>query len=210
MTRTELLEILQNGENSGVEFKRDDIDTRDLAKEIIALANLQGGKVLLGVEDDGTVSGIQRSDLELWVMNVCCDLVRPEIIPYFEIIKDVGGGKSVAVVHVERGWTVHHLWQKNHRTYFIRVGTRSREASQEELARLFHQRGLFRLETRPVSGADFEALDLRRLKDYFGRIRKQSFPKDPEKPEDKATWLTDWHTLLENTELMAAGEALLS
>lgn len=128
MTKTELLETIRNGENSGVEFKRDDIDTRGLAEEIVALANLQGGKVLLGIEDDGTVSGIQRPDLELWVMNVCCDLIRPEIIPYFEIIHDVDAGKSVAVVQVERGWTVHHVWQRNYRTYCIRVGTRSREA----------------------------------------------------------------------------------
>lgn len=202
MTKTELLESIRNGENSGVEFKRDDIDTRGLAEEIVALANLQGGKVLLGVEDDGTVSGIQRPDLELWVMNVCCDLVRPELIPYFEIIQDVDAGRSVAVVQIERGWTVHHVWQKNHRTYYIRVGTRSREASQEELERLFQQRGMFRLETRPVSGAGFEALDLRRLKDYFKRVRKQAHPKNDDVP--------GWKLLLENTEFMAAGSAGLS
>jgi ATP-dependent DNA helicase RecG len=202
MTKTELLEMIRNGENSGVEFKRDDIDTRGLAEEIVALANLQGGKVLLGVEDDGTVSGIQRPDLELWVMNVCCDLVRPELIPYFEIIQDVDAGRSVAVVQIERGWTVHHVWQKNHRTYYIRAGTRSREASQEELERLFQQRGMFRLETRPVSGAGFEALDLRRLKDYFGRIRKQPHPEDDDE--------VGWKQLLGNTEVMAAGATRLS
>ena len=206
MTRTELLEILQNGENSGVEFKRDDIDPRALAKEIVALANLRGGRVLLGVEDDGSVSGIVREKLEEWVMTVCRDKIRPEIIPYFELLRDADAGKTVAVIQVEPGWTVHHVWHNSGRTYYIRVGTQSREASQEELARLFQQRGLFRLETRTVSGAGFEALDLQRLKDYFGRIRKQSFPKDPEKPEDKAAWMTDWHILLENTELMAAGE----
>ena len=198
MTRTELLEILQNGESSGVEFKRDDIDPRALAKEIVALANLRGGRVLLGVEDDGSISGILRPKLEEWVMTVCRDKIRPEIIPYFEQIHDADTGKTVAVIQVEPGWTVHHVWHNSGRTYYIRVGTQSREASQEELERLFQQRGLFRLETRTVSGAGLEAFDLRRLKDYFGRIRKQSFPDDQDKP--------GWHTLLENTELMAAGE----
>jgi ATP-dependent DNA helicase RecG len=42
MTRTELLEIIKNGESSGVEFKRDTIDNRALAKEIVAFANLAG------------------------------------------------------------------------------------------------------------------------------------------------------------------------
>lgn len=58
MTRTELLELIKNGENSGVEFKRDTIENRALAKELVAFANLQGGRVLLGVDDDGSVVGI--------------------------------------------------------------------------------------------------------------------------------------------------------
>ena len=61
MLKTELLEIIANGENSGVEFKRDDIRPEQLAKEVVAMVNFQGGKVILGVEDDGTVSGIQAS-----------------------------------------------------------------------------------------------------------------------------------------------------
>ena len=64
MLKTELLELIANGENSGVEFKRDDIRPEQLAKEVVAMANFQGGRVLLGVEDDGTVSSIQRPDLE--------------------------------------------------------------------------------------------------------------------------------------------------
>ena len=51
-TRTELLEIIRNGENSGVEFKRDAIQNLALAKELVAFSNFEGGMVLLGVEDD--------------------------------------------------------------------------------------------------------------------------------------------------------------
>ena len=53
MNKTELREIINNGENSGVEFKRDTEDNRALAKELVAFANLQGGRVLLGVEKTG-------------------------------------------------------------------------------------------------------------------------------------------------------------
>ena len=51
-TRTELLEIINNGENSGIEFKRDTLQNHDLAKELVAFTNLVGGMVLLGVEDE--------------------------------------------------------------------------------------------------------------------------------------------------------------
>ena len=60
MNRTELAEVINNGENSGVEFKRDDIVPERLAKEMSALLNLEGGYILLGVEKDRTVSGLAR------------------------------------------------------------------------------------------------------------------------------------------------------
>ena len=70
-TRTELLEIIRNGENSGVEFKRDVLENHALAKELVAFSNFSGGIVLLGVEDDGSVSGLTRENLEEWVMTAC-------------------------------------------------------------------------------------------------------------------------------------------
>lgn len=193
-THTELLEIIANGESSGVEFKGDVLENHALAKELVAFSNLSGGKVLLGVEDDGTISGITRPDLEEWVMNTCRDKIRPSIIPFFEIVREVEPGKDVAIVSVTRGYDVHSVWHNNRNTYYIRVGTQSREPNPEELGRLFQQRGTFRAELRPVSGATLGDLDRRRLRDYFGRIRQQAVPAD----EDEAAW----QTLLVNTEIM--------
>jgi len=194
MTHTELLEIIHNGENSGVEFKRDVLQNHDLAKELVAFSNLSGGMVLLGVDDDGTVFGLTRADLEGWVMTACRDKIRPPIIPFFEVVRDVEPGKDIAIVSVTRGYDVHSLWHHNSNKYYIRVGSQSREAFPEELARLFQQRGSIRAELRPVSGAALADLDRRRLRDYFGRIRQQDVPPD----NDDA----GWRTLLINTEIM--------
>lgn len=193
-TRTELLEIIRDRENSGVEFKRDDLRPEDLAKELVAFSNLEGGMVLLGVEDDGTVQGLMRSNLEEWVMSVCRDKIRPAIIPFFEVVRGVEDDKDVAIVRVTRGYNVHALWHNNGSRYLVRVGTQSREASQEELARLFQQRGAIRAELQPVSGAAIADLDQKRLKDYFSDIRQQDVPAD----EDQEAW----RTLLINTEIM--------
>ena len=195
MTKTDLLELIKNGENSGVEMKRDVIENRALAKELVAFANFEGGQVLLGVDNSGTIAGLTRDKLEEWVMTACRDKIRPELIPYFEVVKDVEPGKNVAIVRVERGWGVHHVWHDNHRTYYIRVGSESREASAEELARLFQQRGAFRLEVRPVSGSSMSDLDRRRLSDYFVRVREQDAPIDSDE--------TGWRSLLINTEILA-------
>jgi len=104
MSRTELQEVLRNGEISGIEFKRDDIDGDILAIEIVALANHSGGLILLGVEDDGTISGItrERGILEEWVMNACRDKIRPEINPSYEFITDAEPGKTVSAIVVLR------------------------------------------------------------------------------------------------------------
>ena len=131
MTRTELLEIVGNGENSGVEFKRDVLENHDLAKESVALSNLNGGVVLLRVEDDGSISGITRMDIEGSVMTVCRDKIRPAIIPFFETVRDIEPGKDVAIVRVTRGFDVHALWHNNSSGYYIRVGSQSSEATQE-------------------------------------------------------------------------------
>ena len=133
MTHTELLEVITDGENSGVEFKRDVIENHALAKELVAFSNLNGGMVLLGVDDDGSIFGIARPNLEEWVMTTCRDKIRPGIIPFFEVFREVEPGKDVAIVSVTRGYAVHSLWHNNRNTYYIRVGTQSREPSPEEL-----------------------------------------------------------------------------
>ena len=201
-TRTELLEIIANGESSGVEFKRDVLQNHNLAKELVAFSNFEGGMVLLGVDDDGTIFGLTRDQLEEWVMTACRYKIRPGIIPFFETIRDVEPGKDVAIVRVPRGVDVHSQWHNNRNTYYIRVGTQSREPTPQELSRLFQQRGTFRAELRPISGATINDLDRRRLKDYFGRVRQQDLPGD----DDNA----GWQTLLVNTEIMVEEGVTLS
>jgi len=200
--KTDLMEIVTHGENSGVEFKRDTLQNHDLAKELVALSNLQGGMVLLGVDDDGSIVGLTRDRLEEWVMTVCRDKIRPAIIPYFEVIPELRTGKDVAIVRVTRGLYVHSRWHRNRHDYYIRVGSQSRQPSPEELSRLFQRRGAIRADLRPVSGSGLGNLDRRRLKDYLGRVREQPFPKDGDD--------TGWQSLLGNIEIMVDDSVTLS
>lgn len=60
MDKSELENILAEGENLQVEFKSDlkCFPDRELVAAVVALANTEGGDLLLGVEDDGTVTGL--------------------------------------------------------------------------------------------------------------------------------------------------------
>ena len=62
-----LTHIIQNGENAAVEFKRAAVTTDSLAKEMVAFANSQGGMILIGVEDDGTITGIDNPNDHFYI-----------------------------------------------------------------------------------------------------------------------------------------------
>ena len=183
MLRSELLELLTHDEGSQLEFKDDRVAPEELARELVALANHEGGHILLGVDDEGVVIGLTRRDVEEWVFNVARDKVRPPLNPGFDLVHDVDGDRDVAVVTVDRGVTVHQRWHNNRGQYYIRAGSECREASPEELQRLFQRRGNLRAEIQPVGRATIDDLDHRRLDDYFGRVRAQELAPegDPER-----------------------------
>lgn len=201
MKKQEALEYISNGENSGVEFKRDNIRPEQLAKEIVAFLNFKGGKIFIGVEDDGKLEGILRPVLEEWVMNVCTSYVHPRIIPFYEEI--VLNDKRIAVVTIDMGFSKPYVLRHRQREdIYIRVGSTSRLATREEQARLFQEGGFLHVEVMPTPGANFLSMDLRRLEDYFGRIRKLQ-PLPQTEPE--------WINLLTNMEFMTTdsrGEAV--
>jgi len=211
LTKTDLLSRIADGENSAVEFKRDDLRPEQLAKELVAFGNFEGGQLFLGVEDDGTISGLRytagrdAAQVEEWIMTVCRTHVQPGIIPFFQIIRDVEPGRDVAVVQLNRALQVLHVWANQRRTYYVRAGTVSAEMHPDELARLFQQRGQVRADVQPIAGTSLEDLDLTRLRDYFVRVRYQDAP--PAGSDEGSGWsqtrlIAEWTQLLLNTELM--------
>lgn len=170
MLKTELMELIANGENSGIEFKRDDIRPEQLAKEIVAFANLKGGRILLGVEDDGTISGLLQTNPQEWVLNVFRDKVFPQMIPYYEEIK-IDSEKKVAVITIAQGISKPYVLRHNNREdIYIRMGNRSELATREQQARLFESGGLIHVEVLPVAGTNFESLDLDRIQFYLKSV----------------------------------------
>lgn len=181
MLKTELLEIIANGENSGVEFKRDDIRPEQLAKEVVAMANFQGGKLLLGVEDDGTISGIQRENLEEWVMNIMQDKIHPMILPFYEEIKLEE--QSVAIISFPQGISKPYVVRdRGKEEIYIRVGSTSRLATREQQMRLFEIGGMLHTEVMPVPRTDISCLDNARLTNYMKDILND--PDIPNSPEE--------------------------
>jgi ATP-dependent DNA helicase RecG len=203
MRRDEALDLVRGGEDSQVEFKRDDIANQELARELVSFLNLDGGTVLLGVEDDGAFSGVTRPDLEGWVAELCRTKIDPPVIPSLTWAREVEPGKDILAVRVPLGPDKSYARVHNdRRTYFIRVGSTCREASRDELERMFQDSGRLQYGLKPVPGAALEDLDLRRLTAYFSQVLDGTAP-----PTEDAE---EWEKLLGNLDLLtiSAGHVL--
>ena len=144
MTEEKVKQLIQSGENSTVEFKRDSLSPDKLAKEIVAFANLKGGTLLLGVEDDGTVSGVSRENLSEWVFDtVIGRYVHPLLLPYYEEVELEG--KTVAILDIPQGNAKPYVVRRNDREEaYIRLGSVTKLAGREQQAR--RQSTLLRLD----------------------------------------------------------------
>ena len=203
MKTTELQELIAGGEDSRMEFKRDGLQNHVLAKALVAFLNLHGGTVLIGVEDDGSVSGTRRENLTEWVVKVCRTKIEPRVIPLLTWARDAAPGRDVLAVSVTGGPDKPYAClHDNRRTYYIRVGNTSREASREELERMYQASGRVQYGLKPVPGADLGAFDTRRLRDYFASIGHDLDPWDGDE--------ADLRTLMANIDLMTqtAGQSV--
>ena len=196
MNKADVIELIRSGENSGVEFKRAELRPEQLATEIAALLNLEGGRILLGVDDNGSVTGLIRDSrrVEEWVMETARTHVLPAAIPYWETV-DWGNGRIVGVISLPRDAPdkPYKARRGGHWITQVRVGTTTRAAGREEEERLYLQGGQFRYGLKPVLGTGIDSLNMRHLRDYFSRVRGSSVP-----PADD---VDQWQRLLQNLDL---------
>jgi len=173
MLKQKLLEIISNGENSGVEFKLDKIRPEQLAKEVVAFANLKGGIIILGVSDEGQITGIKKKNLEEWIMDtVFGRYIHPVIIPFYEEI--IIDKKRIAVITIGPGTSKPYVVRNNNReNLYIRIGSISKLATREQQAGLFAVGGMLHTEIMPVPGTSIESLDKVRLENYLYDILKE-------------------------------------
>lgn len=175
MKKDELIEILKNGESSKVEFKTEDVHPTALAEEIVAFANFEGGKVFIGIRDDGTIEGCSKKDIEEFIINVCRNNVKPSIIPVLERV--VIDNSVVYVVGVRRGETAHCT---NKGLYFIRVGSTKQTPTQQELLRLFQTKNILQFDETPVLNASTESIDIPSVNEYLVRLGQTQINEENE------------------------------
>lgn len=99
--------VILAGENVNIDFKKTISNCEKIAKTLVAFANNKGGKLLIGVADDGTIKGVKAEEEEKYMINKAAhQFCKPAIEPYFEeyIVDD----KLVLVAEIPRSDTKPH------------------------------------------------------------------------------------------------------
>ena len=136
MKRHELRDLIAGGESSTVEFKRKFTSAEKFAREIIAFANTAGGYLIIGVDDDGTVIGVESEKEIVELVEVARHYITPDLTLDTEIVEIEF--VDVAVVHIPNSEEKPHRLisedpseRPHERKAFIRQGENSVTASKE-------------------------------------------------------------------------------
>jgi len=128
-------------ETETVELKAVVVD--DIKKEIIAFANCDGGKLYVGVEDDGTVVGLEDPDsVALQISNMVRDAIKPDLTMFlhYETIEE--DGKKIVAVDTQRGTDrPYYLAKKGMRPegVYVRQGYSSVPATDTAIRRMIKE-----------------------------------------------------------------------
>jgi predicted HTH transcriptional regulator len=96
-----LKKLIEEGENQQLDFKYCVSDSRKIARTLSAFANSDGGRILIGVRDNGSIAGI-KSDEEYYMVDTAAQLFCRPVIT-FTIKQHIAGGKTILEVEVIKG-----------------------------------------------------------------------------------------------------------
>jgi ATP-dependent DNA helicase RecG len=180
-----LLNAIQSGEGKNIEFKEDLPGSQAIAKTVIAFSNTAGGKLIIGVNDQGNVTGL-KSDVDIFelqdqVASVIYDNCYPNILP--DIYTTTIDNKVLLVIEVYRGNLLPYYlkkYGKNEGTY-IRIGATNRKASYENILELERQRMNVGYDQEANREVALDSLDISSLEGRFaqaGKVLDQSIMKN--------------------------------
>lgn len=136
MKRHELRDLIAKGESSTLEFKRKFTTSEKIARELIAFANTTGGYLLLGVDDNSVIKGVDSEKEQISLLEMALHTIEPPIDVTIEVVEIEF--VDVIVVHVPQSSVRPHRYNstvpedsESHRKVFIRQGDKSIAASKE-------------------------------------------------------------------------------
>jgi len=142
-------ELILRGESETVEFKKSLGERREIMETIVAFANRRGGTILIGVDDDGSVIGVNigKGTIESLVNDIR-QSIEPSIIPSVEVVEF--RGKSVIIIKVPKGYDAPYFYRGR---AYVRIGKTNRVMTSTDIEQLVARKILEKapLDSRPTS-----------------------------------------------------------
>ena len=154
------------------------IDAKNLAPIVVAFANADGGDVVIGVEDDGRITGVNQNQKHLnELLRVPFDYCIPSVnadVKFIDCNDFTGNPNRVLVMHIPQSPDLHTNQADE---AFYRVGDKSKKLNFEQRMQLFYAKGKRYFEDAPVFDATIADINLDLVQAYCKKI---GYTKKPE------------------------------
>jgi predicted HTH transcriptional regulator len=174
MKTAELIQKINQGEDSFTQFKEKITRSESLSAELVAFSNASGGNIIVGVCDNREITGlndIEINSLNQLISNVASQNVHPPIYPITEI--KIVDQKKLVIITVQEG--MNKPYSTSSGFYYTKVGADKRKISREELKRLFaSSRNLF-ADEEVIRQSSLKNLNVYLFFNFFEQKYKQEF-----------------------------------
>ena len=200
-----LIDEIRNGETDTLEFKRDvPSDKLHLLKTACAFANCNGGRIVVGVDDDRTIVGVDEM-AAFRLADQLVDTISNGCEPLIPVSSEVAAanGKTLIVLSVQMGLHCpYHIKSSGvEKGTFVRVGATSRLADEDLLKEL----GIIGkgrcFDSMVCRGLDVSKTEIQRLCTKMYRLARENYDDDAERKKIRkvgSIQLEDWNILVRN------------
>jgi len=171
MNAIELLDIINTGETSKVQFKETMPHPDSIAAEMAAFTNTMGGMILFGIKDKtGEIIGLSYEEIQKYsqdIGNYATNNIVPGIYVKTEVIPvDYNGEKKILIIYVDEG--INKPYKDLNRDVWVKQGSDKRRVTDNaEMLRLFQQGSHLLADEIEVYDTSIEDINPKLFRDYF-------------------------------------------
>ena len=186
-----LLEDITRGESQSIEFKTS--FQKEVIETVVAFANATGGKIFIGVSDNGVIVGteVRQESMQNWINQIKLSTV-PSVIPDISI--ETLDEKTIVVIDVKE-YPIKPISYKNR--YFLRRVNSNHLMSMDEIANEYLKTKNSSWDYYVDEGQTFENISFEKIDGFISRIEK----KNGEKFDDSPTQILKKYDLVRDEKI---------